>query len=205
MLATAARGLWPELVFLIDVDPSVARGRRKVAKILSPDRRPVSRKGLTGSGLQTRLRAGYRAMAERDSARWIIVENSEAELNQVVDAIVEAITLTNVDRQAAMGEVRARLATIPPPSIAPPTVDGLHSALDAFLAWVDRRARTEPGLAAYVLSGTAGARIDQRRVALSAVVPRIVARGLRGLSDATSWQLRRALVESAPAGDRGAR
>jgi dTMP kinase len=78
-------------------------------------------------------------------------------------------------------------------------VDGLHSALDAFLAWVDRRARTEPALAAYVLSGTAGARIDQRRVAFSAAVPRIVARGLRGLSDATSWQLRRALVESAPA------
>ena len=198
VLATAARGLWPELVFLIDVDPSVARGRRKVAKILSPDRRPVSRKGLTGSGLQTRLRAGYRAMAERDSGRWIIVENSDAELDQVVDAIVEAITRAMIDRQAAMREVRARLATIAPP-IAPPPVDGLHSALDAFLAWVDRRARTEPALAAYVLSGTAGARIDQRRVAFSAAVPRIVARGLRGLSDATSWQLRRALVEAAPA------
>lgn len=36
VLAAAADGLWPELAFLIDVDPSVARGRRKVAKILSP-------------------------------------------------------------------------------------------------------------------------------------------------------------------------
>jgi dTMP kinase len=45
----------------------------------------------------------------------------------------------------------------------------------------------------------AGPRVDQRRVALAATVPRIVARGLRGLSDATSWQLRRLLVESAPA------
>ena len=88
----------------------------------------------------------------------------------MVDAIVEAITRGMINRQAAMGEVRARLATIAP-AIAPPAVDGLHSALDAFLAWVDRRARTEPGLAAYVLSGTAGARIDQRRVAFSAVVP----------------------------------
>ena len=69
----------------------MARGRRKVAKILSPDRRPVSRKGLTGSGLQTRLRAGYRALAERDSGRWILVENSDADLEQVVGAIVDGI------------------------------------------------------------------------------------------------------------------
>ena len=198
VLATAAGDLWPELVFLIDVDPSVARGRRKVAKILSPDRRPVSRKGLTGSGLQTRLRAGYRALAERDGARWIIVENSDAELDQVVAAIVDAITRATTDRQAAMREVRARLAALAPPS-SPPLVDGLPSALDAFLAWVDKRARSEPGLAAYVLAGTAGAGVDQRRVALAATAPRIIARGLRGLSDATSWQLRRLLVESAPA------
>ncbi len=198
VLATAAGGLWPELAFLIDVDPSVARGRRKVAKILSPDRRPVSRKGLTGSGLQTRLRAGYRALAGRDSARWIIVENSDAALDQVVGAIVDAIARAMIDREAAIKEARARLATLAPPS-AVPQVDGPRSALDAFLAWVDRRARSEPGLAAYVLSGTAGPGIDQRRLAFSATVPRIVARGLRGLSDATSWQLRRALVESAPA------
>jgi dTMP kinase len=201
VLSAAAGGLWPDLVFLIDVDPSVARGRRKVAKILSPDRRPVSRKGLTGSGLQTRLRVGYRALAERDSARWIVLENSDAELEQVVGAIVDAITRAMTDREAAMREVRARLAKLgsstPPQSIPP--VDGLRSALDAFLAWVDRRARTEPGLAAYVLAGIAGAGVDQRRVALAAAVPRIVARGLRGLSDATSWQLRRLLVESAPA------
>ena len=203
VLATAAGGLWPELAFLIDVDPSVARGRRKVAKILSPDRRPVSRKGLTGSGLQTRLRVGYRALAERDSARWIVVENSDAELDQVVGAIVDAITRATVDREAAMLEVRARLAALGSsgsarPASAPP-VDGLRSALDAFLGWVDRRARTEPGLAAYVLAGMAGAGVDPRRVALSATAPRVVARGLRGLSDATSWQLRRLLVESAPA------
>jgi dTMP kinase len=200
VLSAAAGGLWPDLVFLIDVDPSVARGRRKVAKILSPDRLPVSRKGLTGSGLQTRLRVGYRALAGRDSTRWIVVENSDAELDQVVGAIVDAITRATTDREAAIREVRARLdklgSSASPPS--GPPVDGLHSALDAFLAWVDRRARSEPGLAAYVLAGMAGARVDHRRVALAATVPRIVARGLRGLSDATSWQLRRLLVESAP-------
>ena len=196
VLAVAAGDLWPELAFLIDVDPSVARGRRKVAKILSPDRRPVSRKGLTGSGLQTRLRAGYRALAARDSGRWILVENSDADLEQVVAAIVDGIAHAKIDREAAMRELRARLATSAPAAL--PIVEGLPSALDAFLSWVDHRARTEPGLAAYVLAGMAGPAIDPRRIALSATVPRIVARGLRGLSDATSWQLRRSLLESAP-------
>ncbi|HEX3901256.1 MAG TPA: dTMP kinase [Polyangia bacterium] len=200
VIAAAAGGLWPDIAFLIDVDPSVARGRRKVAKILSPDRRPVSRKGLTGSGLQLRLRVGYRALAERDPSRWILVENTDAHLEQVVATLVEAIASARTDRESAMKEARARLAAVrPPPRVVAPLVDGVRSALPAFLAWVDRRAISEPALAAYVLSGTAGHGIDERRVALSAVVPRIIGRGLRGLSDATSWQLRRQLLEIAPA------
>ena len=96
-----------------------------------------------------------------------------------------------------MKEARARLASSVTPLLGRP-VDGVRSALGAFLAWVDQRMVSEPALAAYVLAGTAGHGIDERRRALAAIVPRIVARGLRGLSDATSWQLRRQLVESAP-------
>ncbi len=197
LVAAAANGLWPDLGFLIDVDPSVARGRRKVAKIMTPDRKPVSRKGLTGSGLQTRLRAGYRALAKGDPARWIVVENSDAELEQVVEAIVGTIIGARADRSAAMAEVRARLDAAASP-FAPPPVDGVRSALGAFLAWVDHRAAREPALAAYVLGGTAGDGIDQRRFALAPRAPRVVARGLRGLSDAASWHLREQLIESAP-------
>lgn len=197
LVAAAANELWPELAFLIDVDPSVARGRRKVAKILSPDRRPVSRKGLTGSGLQTRLRASYRALAEGDPARWIIVDNSDADLEQVVGAIVDAVVGARADRAVATAEVRARLAGAAAPFVPAP-VDGVRSALGAFLAWVDHRAVREPALAAYVLAGTAGAGIDQRRLMLAQLAPRVIARGLRGLSDATSWHLRQQLLESAP-------
>jgi dTMP kinase len=197
LVAASANGLWPELAFLIDVDPSVARGRRKVAKILTADRKPVSRKGLTGSGLQTRLRAGYRALAQEDPARWIVVENSDADLERVVDAVIGASEGARTDRAAAMAEVRARLATAAS-HFAPPPVDGIRSALGAFLAWVDHRALREPALAAYVLGGTAGDGIDARRLALAQAAPRVVARGLRGLSDAASWHLRRQLLESAP-------
>jgi dTMP kinase len=169
-----------------------------VAKILTADRKPVSRKGLTGSGLQTKLRAGYRALAEGDPARWIIVENSDADLEQVVGAIVDAVIGARADRGAAMAEVRARLAAATS-HFVPPAVEGIRSALGAFLAWVDHRAVREPSLAAYVLGGTAGDGIDARRVALAQAAPRVVARGLRGLSDAASWHLRRQLLESAPA------
>jgi dTMP kinase len=197
LVAAAANDLWPDLAFLIDVDPSVARGRRKVAKILSPDRRPVSRKGLTGSGLQTRLRASYRKLAEGDPARWIIVDNSDADLEQVVGAVVAAVAAARLDRAAASAEVRARLARAAS-TFAPPPVDDVRSALGAFLAWVDHRAVREPGLAAYVLAGMAGEGIDQRRLALAPIAPRVVARGVRGLSDAASWHLRQQLLESAP-------
>ena len=66
------------------------------------------------------------------------------------------------------------------------------------MAWVDHRARREPALAAYVLAGLAGPGIDERRRALAPVAPRILARGLRGLDDAVSWQLRSQLRALAP-------
>jgi dTMP kinase len=197
LVAAAANNLWPELAFLIDVDPSVARGRRKVAKILSPDRRPVSRKGLTGSGLQTKLRAGYRKLAEGEPARWIVVENSDADLEEVVSAIVDGVVAARADRPAAMAEVRTRLAAARSPFVPAP-IEGIRSAMGAFLAWVDHRAAREPALAAYVLNGMAGDGIDRRRVALAQAAPRVVARGLRGLSDAASWHLRQQLLEAAP-------
>jgi len=198
LVSAAANGLWPDLGILIDVDPSVARGRRKVAKILCPDRRATSRKGLTGSGLQLRLRAAYRALAERDPDRWIVVDNTDAELGRVVEILIDAVAQARGERAGAMEAARARLAAVASP-VRPPLVDDVRSALAAFLSWVDRRAVREPALAAYVLAGTAGHGIDERRQALATVAPRVVARGLRGLADAASWQLRRQLLEVAPA------
>jgi dTMP kinase len=197
----AADGLWPEMVILVDVDPSVARGRRKVAKLLSREQRPPSRKGLAGSGLGQRLREGYLALAATDPARWVVVDNSNADLDQVVADVCAMIETARAQGVAtAIAGARTALAGHAPTTkvraerpIATP-----EEALAAFLAWVDDRAEREPMLAAYVLSGLAGNGIDDRRLALAARVPRVIARGLRGLSDAVSWRLRRALVEAAP-------
>ncbi len=196
IVETAAAGVWPQLAFLIDVDPSVARGRRKVSKMMNPaDRRPVSRKGLTGSGLQVRLRAGYRALADGDPARWVIVDNSDADLDQVVAALTDLILRARAGEEVQGGE----LGVGTPAPAATPAVESVAAAYQAFLAWVDRRAFREPTLAAYVLAGMSGTEIDSRRLSLAGAAPKVIARGLRGLSDPVSWRLRRLLMEAAPA------
>jgi dTMP kinase len=199
VLEVAAGGIWPDLAILIDVDPSVARGRRKVSKILTPDPRPSSRKGLTGSGLQQRLREGYRAIAAREPERWLVVDNADADLESVTAGLIELI------QKARECGVAAALAAAKTPDRAGPPVprpvrpmDSPRAALEEFLDWVDERCAREPPLAAYVLAGLGGPEIDERRMALSRSAPRVIARGLRGLADGTSWQLRRLLLEVAP-------
>jgi dTMP kinase len=198
----AAGGLWPDMVFLVDVDPSVARGRRKVAKLMSREQRPASRKGLAGSGLGQRLREGYLGLAKTDAVRWVVVDNTDADLDQVVADICDTILEARAQGvPAAIARARAARTASAAPAPAHPAreITSAEAALAAFLAWVDERAEREPSLAAYVLAGLAGHGIDERRLSLAARVPRVVARGLRGLSDGVSWRLRRSLAEAAPA------
>jgi len=195
----AAGGLWPDLVFLVDVDPTVARGRRKVAKLLSRELRPASRKGLAGSGLGQRLREGYLALAAADPGRWLVVENTDSDLDQVVAEISETIFQARASSvQAAVANARAGRAVNPAAARLAASIASPEAALAAFLGWVDDRGRREPTLAAYVLAGLSGGGIDERRQTFAAQVPRVIARGLRGLSDGMSWKLRRSLVEAAP-------
>jgi len=202
VLDAAARGVWPDLAILIDVDPSVARGRRKVSKIMTRDARPSSRKGLTGSGLQVRLRQGYLDCAARDPGRWMVLENSDADLHDIVGRVLSTIDRIRQAKPGApppppeMPALRVRSTSSAPAASIP--VRDPHSAREALLAWVDRRTGREPALAAYVLAGTCGPGLDERRMALVSRAPQVIARGLRGLSDDVSWRLRRMLVECAP-------
>jgi dTMP kinase len=206
--AGAQPGVRPDVVILIDVDPSVARGRRKISKAMSAERRPPSRKGLAGSGLQQRLRDGYRELAAGDPGRWVVIDNSEQDLGSIVERVV-ALLMTAHQRgpAAAIAELRAQEAGAGDGGLAVPAavatsgsrrLETPRQALAAFLDWVDRRAVVEPQLAAYVLAGLSGPGIDERRVALAAVAPTLIARGLKGMADAVSWRLRRQLAAVAP-------
>ena len=113
----AAGGVWPDMVVLVDVDPSVARGRRKVAKLMSREQRPSSRKGLAGSGLGQRLREGYLSLAAGDPNRWIVVDNTDADLDELVTHVCDAIVKARaqgVQAAVASGTHRARRQRRPP-------------------------------------------------------------------------------------------
>ena len=62
----ASGGQTPDLTLIFDVEPRTSRIRKRLEKIRSGETRNTGRKGLAGSGLPERLRAGYLRMATRD-------------------------------------------------------------------------------------------------------------------------------------------
>jgi dTMP kinase len=197
VLESAANGIVPDLVVLVDVDPSVAKGRRKVSKIQSGETRPSSRKGLGGSGLQQRFRDGYRELAARDPGRWVVVDNTDQDLDVVVDFVLNLVA-TARERGVPAAVEAAQSRPLPHHLDAGQPLESAKQALAAFLDWVDRRAQREPLLAAYTLAGLHGAGIDERRLGLATKAPKVIGHGLKGLSDNVSWQLRRMLLATAP-------
>jgi dTMP kinase len=200
VLAAVADGCAPDLVVLVTVDPHVALARRRGEKIVRPSTKTGSRKGLSGAGLNHRLHDGYLEMARRDPSRWLVIHNTEAELDSVVDAIVAAIRVAVATPDAPAEAARAVLAVerLRSPGAAPLPASDVDGARDQFIGWIDRQAEREPGLAAYMLSGLSGEGIDERRIELATKCPELIAYGLGGLDDDVSWQLRYHLAELAP-------
>lgn len=192
VLASARKGIAPTRTILIDVDPQIAKARRRADKIARPTVRTSSRKGLSGAGLMTRLREGYLQLADADPAGWMVVDNSGSDLHALIDELTDAVDA--LVRPAAPGGATTPLRRPHPAS-------GLRTPADAvaaFLAKVDDIAAREPEVAAYLLGGLAGPGVDERRRAMAARTPSIIANGLRGLDDGTSWILREQLLAAAP-------
>lgn len=197
LMAAVGRGVEPDLVVLMDLDPQLARARRRASKVVARESSPPSRKGLAGVGIQHRLRDGYRALAARDPRRWILIDNSDASLDTVESAVVDGILVARAQGVEHGREVLcARLAQGSGPVAA--TARTVIEARQRFLEWIDRRADGEPSVAAYLLGGLLGPEIDERRRALATRAPEVVAHGLRHVDDVVSWQLRRELAPVAP-------
>ncbi|HMI88415.1 MAG TPA: dTMP kinase [Polyangiaceae bacterium] len=195
VLQAAAGGLVPDLVVLVDVDPVLARARRKAAKLAADDQRPPSRKGLAGVGLQHRMRRGYLELAASSPERWVIVDNEdllEDSVNRVTELILDAHRGGVASALANFRAAGKRSARPAQPLTSP------DQALEAFLQWVDLRSEREPRVAAYLLGGLFGAGVDDRRRALADRVPQAVLAGLSGLGDDVSWELREKLQREHP-------
>jgi dTMP kinase len=187
----AAQGVWPDLVILVDVDPELARLRKRVGKLRSRGERPEvgSRKGLAGAGMNVRVREAFLAMARADPSRWLVVENNEVELPALAERIFEAVLARLQGRP--LEAVRAQASGERPV----PTLQTLETA---FFAAVDDLELREPRLSAFMLSGIPGLAAHQRRLRQVEAEPEVVARSLAGLLDPESFELRNILAELAP-------
>lgn len=199
IIDAVANDVWPDLVILMDVDPHLARARRRVSKLRRKAGAAVSgggsRKGLGGVGMLHRLREGYLQVAQREPNRWLVIDNSHSDLDQVVTRVTEAIASlyegAPTARVVAGTSVSKRPATI----AEAPT---LEAAREAFYEMIAIRRESEPPVAAYFLSGLADPEANSWREELAEEAPHIVAHSLHGLADEGSWALREMLRETSP-------
>lgn len=195
ILKAAADGVEPDLVIWVDVDPAIANARRKLRKLDGGRQGPPARKGLSGSGLPERLRAGYLELAASDPERWFVLSN-HGSLEESVQHAVELI-----GRAQSHGPARAVAtyrAAQKQRTSQPPRLASVAAALESFLSRVDELSECEPALGAYLLGGMYGAPVDARRRRLAELAPSAVLNALRGLDDAESQRLRRDLSPRHP-------
>lgn len=188
----ASQGLWPDLVVLVDVQPDLARLRKRLGK-LGQQRGPDSdsRKGLVGAGLAVRTREAFLALARKDPARWLVLDNNDQPLWALEQRLVELVVARLEGRELPL----QRLA----PPTPPPPPARLAEVEARFWTTLDALEAREPQLGTWLLGGLPGLAAHQRRVEAVERFPHLVARSLAGLFDEPAWSLRELLAATHPA------
>ncbi|XXF75900.1 dTMP kinase [Myxococcaceae bacterium GXIMD 01537] len=190
----AAQGLWPDLVILVDVEPELARLRKRLGKLKDGRSQDGdSRKGLAGAGLAVRVREAFLELARRDPARWLILENNQEPLWALEQRLVDTVVARLEGREPPVQRLAPER---PAPLPGPVTMDSVE---ERFFRALDALEVREPGLAAWMLNGLPGYAAHQRRIAYLERFPGMVARSLAGLRDDESWKLRELLADVVPA------
>ncbi|HEX7898517.1 MAG TPA: dTMP kinase [Planctomycetota bacterium] len=194
----ATGGLRPDRVFLIDVDPDVARWRRRVRKIRERRLNDAGRKGLAGDALVARTRRAFHDLAVE--GRWTVVDNTWRSLEEAVEAVMDALDgrapkpgpskAFDVDPADPVGGLLAFAATLQDRSLAALLAAGLDDPRAEEL-W-----RAAPAdVAACAVAGMDAPRAWALREDLKEDAPFFVARGLAG---PRAWSLRRELEDVVP-------
>lgn len=190
----AAQGLWPDLVVLVDVDPDLARWRKRLGKLQSARAQDGdSRKGLAGAGLAVRVREAFLEMARKDPQRWLILENNDVPLRVLEQRLVDAVVARLEGREVPVQRI------VPAPSAPPAEPATVDSAEERFFHALDAVEVREPALAVWMVGGLPGLPAHQRRLVYTERFPALTARGLGGLDDEAAWTLRDVLAPVAPA------
>jgi dTMP kinase len=190
----ASQGLWPDLVILVDVDPDLARWRKRLGKLQSAKASDGdSRKGLAGAGLAVRVREAFLEMARKDPQRWLILENNDVPLRVLEQRLVDAVVARLEGREQQVQRI------VPAPAAPPPGPTTVDNVEERFFHALDSVEVREPALAAWMVGALPGPAAHQRRLAYMERFPGLTARGLAGLDDEAAWTLREVLAPVAPA------
>lgn len=194
----ALGGLRPDRVFLIDVDPDVARWRRRVRKIRDRRLNDAGRKGLAGDALIARTRRAFHDLAVE--GRWTVVDNTWRSLEEAVEAVMDSldgrppkpapVKRLDVDPADPVKGLLSFAATVEDRSLAALLAAGLEDPR------ADELRRAAPAdVAAYAVAGMDTPSAWALREDLRDASPYYVARGLVG---PRAWDLRRALEDVVP-------
>ena len=198
VLESVAGGGWADLVVLVDVDPDIARLRKRASRLESPREEPPGRKGLSGEALLLRMRSALHRAAQAEPNRFVVVRNEEADLATLERRIVAAVEnklATGVANTVPVAD--RRLPPVPPTDPAP-LAAGTRPELEALLvARVRRWMEADPICAAMLLSGVDGAAAMELRRELAPRAPAAVAASLGSLP-ASGIELLESLAEAAP-------
>lgn len=198
VLNAVSDGGWADLVVLVDVDPDIARLRKRASRLEESREEPPGRKGLAGQALLLRMRNALHRAARAEPNRFLVIRNEEADLatleSRIVTAVLERLAQRE-NRAVRIGSLR--LPPVPPVETAPlETTD--RAALEALLVERVRRwAPADPTCAAMLLSGVDCAAAMELRRELAPRAPAAVAASLGSLPNA-GIELLEGLAEKAP-------
>lgn len=186
----ASGGLWPDLVLCFDVDPDVARFRKRACKIRDKRLGESGRKGLQGPRLARLTREALLRRAAADPQRWVVVDNT---WRSVEEAEQEA--LARVAPKLGIGPF-----ALPGPEPRPsfPHGGSLSEWTDGFFEFAGRLARRDPGMAALLAAGLDDPRAEEVRAEALASQPQVVVWTIGGMSTAEAWRIRRSAAAEAP-------
>lgn len=186
----ASDGLWPDLVVFVDVDPDVARLRKRMRKIRDKRLGESGRKGLLGQAFMRLSREAFRGMAAADPARWHVLENTwrsvEDAEEEALAILAPALRLPALPRRAA-----------PAPLEVEPG-EGLAQWTRNFFQFASVLAARDPGMAALFVAGIDDPRADAIRGLALEDFPDVAAWTVTGMGSPAAWEIRRRAALRAP-------
>jgi len=186
----ASGGLWPDLVIFFDVDPDMARFRKRLGKIRDRRLGTTGRKGLQGLRLARMTREAFLRRAAQDPRRWRVIGNTWRSLEEA--------------EQQSLWEIAPQLGihgVIPAPPESPPPFprgDALEDWTSGFFDFAGRLVKRDPGLATLLVAGLADPRAEAIRQATLSTQPDVAAWSVSGMGTAEAWHLRRRAAAEAP-------